>query len=421
MIKKPKLLWVGDAVCHTGFARVTHNVIPYLQEHWDVAVLGINYHGDPHSYPYPIYPASTNSREDMWGLARLPSVVKKFNPDIILVNNDPWNVIRYIEDMEVPVVTYMPVDAPNMRPLVTKKLQKAALNICYTQFGCDELAKAGLSTISMAIVPHGVDGELYRPMDKMKARAALGFTGKIPDDSYIVGNVNRNQPRKRLDLTIMSFAKWVQKNNIPENVYLHFHCGLRDVGYDIFQLVDYFGLAGRVLISDAQLKDSIGVDEKIMPYVYNCFDVQISTTLGEGWGLTTHEGMACGIPQIVPEWSALGEWPHGAVRYVPISGMQALAGGINTIGGVVSEDAMAKALDQMYRNSDVRAEYSKLAYERATETRFTWASVSAEMLALLGKVIGKPTFDSKNTATGLLDALESIPASELEGRNGIHG
>ncbi len=40
---KPKLLWVGDATVATGFAKVTHNVLDVLKEHWDVSVLGLNY------------------------------------------------------------------------------------------------------------------------------------------------------------------------------------------------------------------------------------------------------------------------------------------------------------------------------------------------------------------------------------------
>jgi D-inositol-3-phosphate glycosyltransferase len=399
---KPRLLWVGDAVCPTGFARVAHNVIPYLQEDWDVAVLGVNYHGDPHPYDYPIYPARTKMNEDMFGIARLPSIVEKVRPDVIFVNSDPWNAIRFIGLVDVPVVTYMPVDAPNMREDVAQRLDDAALNICYTKFGADELMRAGVDSSRLAVVPHGVDQSVYCPMDKTKARRALNLHKIIPDDSYIVGNVNRNQPRKRLDLTIMCFSRWIKGFRIPDNVYLHLHCGLKDLGWDLLQLAKYFGLEGRVIFTDQKLSETIGISEQAMPYVYNCFDVQMSTTMGEGWGLTTHEGMACGIPQIVPEWSALGEWPAGAVKYVPITSLQATAQAINTIGGVCSETAMVAALDLMYRSEDLRKEYGILALERATETRFSWASVSREIALHLQKLRGKPTLSVDRSAAGSL-------------------
>ena len=52
-----RLFWVGDAVASTGFARATHKICDVLRETYEVHVLGINYHGDPHPYPYTIYPA----------------------------------------------------------------------------------------------------------------------------------------------------------------------------------------------------------------------------------------------------------------------------------------------------------------------------------------------------------------------------
>ena len=53
-----KILWYGDAVSNTGFARVTHSVLDHLKEDHEVVVYGINYQGDPHDYPFKIYPVS---------------------------------------------------------------------------------------------------------------------------------------------------------------------------------------------------------------------------------------------------------------------------------------------------------------------------------------------------------------------------
>ena len=42
MNTKPKLLWIGDIVAKTGFARVTENVLPFLKCDFDITVLGNN-------------------------------------------------------------------------------------------------------------------------------------------------------------------------------------------------------------------------------------------------------------------------------------------------------------------------------------------------------------------------------------------
>ena len=55
--RKPRLLWIGDALVPTGFATVTHAVLNYLRHDWDVVVSGVNYDGSAHKLPYPVMPA----------------------------------------------------------------------------------------------------------------------------------------------------------------------------------------------------------------------------------------------------------------------------------------------------------------------------------------------------------------------------
>ena len=43
MSKKPKLLWSGDIVAMTGFARVTENVIKHIKDDFEIVVLGHNW------------------------------------------------------------------------------------------------------------------------------------------------------------------------------------------------------------------------------------------------------------------------------------------------------------------------------------------------------------------------------------------
>lgn len=382
-----KLLWIGDAVVPTGLARVAHNVLAQLQKHeWEVAVVGVGYDGDPHPYSYPIYPARISAYDDMFGRKRLPKILSAFQPDIVVINNDPWNIANFVGKFDVPMVAYMPVDGPNIRSDIAKKLNGLSACIAYTQFGAKELTRAGLGEPAMFVVPHGVDSELYRPIDKHHARHMLGLD-MLPKDSFVVGNVNRNQPRKRLDLTIMIFAKWLKSIGYPKAVYLHLHCGLRDVGWDLLQLASYYGVQDRVIITDPRMENELGLPENVMPYVYNSFDVQITTTMGEGWGLTTHEGMACGIPQIVPDWSALREWPEDSVIKVPIASEQATSGMINTIGGVVDELRFIECLNDVHSHEFLRSELGRKVLERATSPEFRWERIGDKFHEILSLVL----------------------------------
>jgi hypothetical protein len=50
----------------------------------------------------------------------------------------------------------------------------------------------------ISVIPHGTDFSKFFPMDPLACRKELG----VPEDAFIVFNGNRNQPRKRIDLTL---------------------------------------------------------------------------------------------------------------------------------------------------------------------------------------------------------------------------
>lgn len=372
----------------TGFARVTHNILRYLSETWDVTVLGINYRGDPHPYPYPIYPAAMGG--DPWGIRRLPELCQLVKPDVVLMLNDPWNLARAFGQLdfgEIPTVAYMPVDAPNLAPKFARPLDALTCAIWQTEFGRDEARKGGHSGWS-EVVYHGVDPDIYYPMDRREARQHLRLDRYLPEGAYVVGNVNRNHLRKRLDLTIEAFARWVLRYD-RDDAYLHLHCSTQDVGWDLPQLAEYYGINDRLILTDTALSTWEGIPESDMRAVYNGFDVQLSTSSGEGFGLTTLEGMACGIPQIVPHYAALGEWPIGAVHSLPISGTMAAVNGINTLPGVVSLKATIEALEETYRSQTLRRELSRLALAKAQEPQFRWEYAAQRFNEILRKVIAQ--------------------------------
>lgn len=374
MRTKPRLLWIGDAVAHTGFATVTHSVLHHLQTKYDVIVLGVNYRGDPHQYPYPIYPCTAYRSDDVYGFSRLQSLIQTVKPDIVVILNDPWVIAQYAlyipEKRSFKVYGYTPVDAENVNPnLITPLNRLDGLAAC-TEFGKRELTKSGV-VIPMYVIPHGIDIKLFRPTPKNQARTHL----RLADDWFIVGLVNRNQFRKRLDLAFQYFAEWSRLK--PPSVKLYYHGAVRDVGWDILNMAQYYGIEDRLIVTSLHLTSYQGLPEHELPMVYNSFDVQITTTLGEGWGLTTMEGMACGVPQIVPRWSALGEWCEGAVHYVPCTATEMHIGGINTVGGVADKQLFMEALEKVYTDKAYRNELSAKGLELVRKPEYRWSSVAS--------------------------------------------
>jgi len=292
----------------------------------------------------------------------------------------------------IPFVAYMPIDAKNQHPGTCNALNKLDMALFYTQFGEMEVRLAGYKG-SSHVIPHGVDTDIYRPLDRKEARKQL-FGDAIPENAFIVGNVNRNQPRKRLDLTIQYFAEWLRRvagdpRQRIDDAYLYLHCSQRDtMGWDLPELAYYYGVSRKLIIPDIEaVTPRDGLPEEEMPYVYSAFDIEVTTTAGEGFGLSQIEGMACGIPQIVPQFAALGEWAAPGAYLIPVTDERIAHSTINTIGAIPDKDEFIRAMDMLYKDKRLRAEYSGRAIELAQHPKFQWANIADQFDKYLKEAI----------------------------------
>lgn len=378
---RKKLLWIGDAGCDSGFARCTEKTIPALiAAGWDVAVIALNYRGDPHPFRRYIesqggemFPAYVlGGSKDLLGASRVVEIMGRWPAEAVVIQNDPWNVPRYVEQFDRlakrPVlVGAIAVDGKNCRGRALNGLDHA---IFWTRFAFDEARLGGFEKPG-SVVPLGVDLDLYKPGERISHR---GHFPEAARDGFIVLNANRNQPRKRIDLTLEYFAEFYHNHCPRKDAYLYLHvCPTGDFGVDINQLAHYYGLnKGHVLLEQPGVYEGFTEAELVM--TYQASDVQISTTQGEGWGLTTMEGMACGVPQIVPDWSALGEWAGRAAILVPCTNTMTTPGA-NAIGGIADKTAFVKALRLVYDSPCVRQAATQNGLGLVSQPQFRWDNI----------------------------------------------
>lgn len=91
------------------------------------------------------------------------------------------------------------------------------------------------------------------------------------------------------------------------------------------------------------------------------------------------ESMACGIANIVPKYSALGEWPIGGVLHTDISPIPLFnTKGINTRGGLADMGSTIRALELLYKDDVRRFSIAKAGYNLVHEPRFTWKQIALE-------------------------------------------
>ncbi len=375
-----KLLWVGDAVSQTGFARVTHGVLDplYARGDYDIHVLGVNYNGDPHDYPYKIYPARLGG--DLLGYNRLQRLVDHLEPDVVVLFNDIWVILEYyriLEEMkyEGGLMTYFPVDAEGYDKDWVKPLYRFDRVLVYTDFARKVLRQAGFKR-KVHVVPHGIDTNIYFPINKQEARDKLNGLG---EDDFIVLNANRNQPRKRIDVTIKGFCKFAADK---PNARLYLHMGLVDSGWNIISLMEReckkYGIDDmehRLIITHPDLSPATAVSEDHLNLIYNTADVGLNTSVGEGWGLVPFEHAACRVPQIVTDYAASGEIFKDKGLLLPIR-QQLSAIKINTEGGLVHEDDVAEALTTYYYDDKLREQHANAMYDYIMEDKFRWANIA---------------------------------------------
>lgn len=382
---KRKLLWVGDAGCDSGFAKATHYTLGNklgegLSAQYDCHVIALNYRGDgdiaknvPHLTMYPSWVAGG----DLFGVSRLRDIVIKIAPDVIVIQQDPWNFWPYMEkikDIDIPVIGIVALDGYNM--MYGPSLNRLDRIIWWQKFAQEEGRKAGV-TKPTAVIGLGVDRNIFKPGDKDGARKILG----LPDDiasGFIVGNVNRNQPRKRMDLTVKYFADWVNVYGIAD-AFLYLHVApTGDMGYHCDQLAKYYGVNDKMVYAEPDMWKS--TPEHFVVTTMQAFDVGISTTQGEGFGLTSLEMMACGVPCILPDWSALGEWAKNGAWMVPCHNT-AVTPRANVIGGIPDPDEFVHALNTLYENKQSREKLANKGLGLAMEPQFNWNHI-ADSVAL---------------------------------------
>lgn len=416
-----KILWVGDSPeCPSGFGRVTREISARLDCRlggpYEVAVLGVNHRGDPGTVPYPVYTAAVGG--DPMGVRRLHWTCNKIKletgalPDLIIIQADGWQIPDYVNTLRVkqpngeyvlpehaaiPIVAAVPIDGKNFQG---GWLDGVSHTVFWTQFAHEE-ARLGGYAGTADIIPLGVDLGIFHPVDRRGALDRLKIG--ILRDSFIVGNVNRNQSRKRWDLTIKFFSEWVKTYKVKDAILFLHAAPTGDTTIDVHQLARYYGVHHLLAFREPPVYD--GTFDEVMRDTYNCFDLQVSTTQGEGFGLTTLEGMACGVPQIVPDWSALGDWAKHGAWLVPCKSTIVGYPFVNVIGGEPDERSFVTALNRLYVDKSGRKQNAEAALECSKDPDYRWENIGNRWIETVERVLG----------TGAVSSLAN--AGQGEGRS----
>ena len=378
-----KILWYGDACSNTGFGRVTHSVLDHLCKEHDVSVVGINYSGDPHPYPnLKIYPATNVHCQDRFGLPRLPEIVEKVKPDIFICLNDIWVVnsvwerIHFLKQKHhFKFIAYFPTDSIAYNPDMLRNIPQWDLAITFTIPCAQRLISHGIPNCKLGVLPHGIDVGKFSPMPKEKAREALG----LPQDKFIVLNANRNQPRKRIDLTLQAFVDFSKGK---DDTMLYLHMGAKDMGWEVIPLFERMMKAqgldptSRLVLTSPNINYISAPPDELLNKIYNAADVGINTADGEGWGLVSFEHASCKKPQIVPRHTACMDIWENSAMLIDVAA-EVIDKDLSVTRGLIDANHAGCLLEELYKNEEAREKVGKACYEVTQRPEYRWESVSA--------------------------------------------
>lgn len=301
-----KILWISDAGVPTGFAHVTHSIGERLAAMGhEIHVLAIGWQAEnPYEGNLKLYRAEAGPAHTYHGYDRTLEMVRKIKPDVIVVNEDaPMVLARLVENRwdptgeilkSAPIIAYMPADGHGM-PKSWRQLKQITTVVPYTEFGAQMWDVTDY-------VPHGID-EAFRALSADE-KAAIREQFNIKPETFVIGRVDTNSGRKDWGATWRVIQRAFDMG-LPaggdETIAL-FHTTLRE---------PHSGVDFPSIVSRGRGKFAI-TNEKGWPIedlnaFFNIFDVFLTTTRGEGWGLNIAQALACGIPVIATDCSSIPE------------------------------------------------------------------------------------------------------------------
>lgn len=425
---KRKVLVLADApMVSTGFAQVTRNLLKELYDtgNYEIDMVGINYNGvfnkqefeDRYYYLNRIVPAKQPNSMDMMGREYFTHVLLGKRPEL----KPPWDIVFTIQDHFIleakssntgnkfshtlkdiqrqilenddlrnnyfTWIAYWPVDSVLKKIWVDDAIAQSDFPVAYCNYGYDEIMKLDSPENKLndrlKIVRHGTNTTDFKPLKNKRELRKKYFKDLIDDETFLIINVNRNQIRKDLARTLMIYKEF--RKQVP-NSFLYLHCNPKDVGGNIYDIGQSVGLDGGEFGYPRAFDPQNGIPIEQVNELYNCADAVMTTTLGEGWGLSITEAMATKTPIVAPNITSVPELLNTAEGFNPdISrGFPIKAGStasewvclgaddferVRPLTNV--EDGVAQLL-YIKNNPDIVKQVTERAYNWAKE--LTWAS-----------------------------------------------
>jgi glycosyltransferase involved in cell wall biosynthesis len=225
----------------------------------------------------------------------------------------------------------------------------------------DELApRLRLTAAQCAVIPNGVDTEVFRPHRDRSIRAELG----ISDDTTLIGAIGNVRTPKAYDVLLRAAQALVDRSR-------RFHLVIAG---------DCANALGREL---EQLKRNLGLDRHVtflglrsdVVRILNNLDAFVLSSQTEGFSIACIEAMACGVPVVATRSGGPEQILDGEAGLLVPTG---------------NPESLALAIERIISSKELAAGLTARAMERVRE-RYSLATMLSRYEALLESVTADPT------------------------------
>ena len=318
-----KILCLFDYGCTTGFSNVSHNLLDQLEAQakgkFEFVIVGINYYGKPKQVGNRmILPAMEISpQKDPYGRDAFLKILKEDSTlDGLFIMQDlqVMHTVKSLMDFVIVErqrfgkpfnsIFYFPVDS-DLAPSWCKNLESFSNLVTYTKYGISQFKKHNSSS-KIKDIPHGANFTDFYPLSLAQKKKAKEKLHKGHD--FVAITVNRNQVRKDMGSLLQGWKVFLDKQTKYKTPVLYVHANSKDpIGYNLREAQNWIGIPDEN-IKYADFNGGLSpFSNSELNEIYNSADVFISTTLGEGWGLTVTEAMQTKTPVICPMHTSLKE------------------------------------------------------------------------------------------------------------------
>jgi D-inositol-3-phosphate glycosyltransferase len=223
----------------------------------------------------------------------------------------------------------------------------------------DLIKHYGASPDKIAVIPCGVNLDLFKPVDKETARRELGL-----DHQKVILFVGRIEPLKGLE-KLLGALTYIEGEKPPLLIIV----GGDEHSQGQVQMLQH-------MAKDLQIEDRVSfvgsIAQDKLPLFYSAADICAIPSYYESFGMVALESLACGTPIVANN--------VGGMRYMVSQG---------EMGRIVNDNSphnLASEISEMFRQPEGNGQHIKTRRDRITQ--FSWSTIADRILQEYNRLLG---------------------------------